>query len=333
MSLPAVDSYLVKNARYVMVILGLTLCFTVHNYLQELLMGQPGFRFGAILAFLDVVGVTFFSGIERVVKNEKTRVAPWSSYFLLCCFLCMSSSAANAALNYINYPTRVIFRSCKLVPTIIIAIVLNNKSFYLSELILGIAMSMGMAMFAFADFNVSDSTSPYGLFLVTVSVFADSMLPNLQVQVLATGASRAEVTFFTNCLCFIMMTGSFSLSGDLQGALTYAASDVWGFSLMLLYTGIAYMAVTCHMILVEELGPVAAVIVGNARKALTIILSFVLFPKPFSVLYMTGVVLVFGSVILNVVLKEKRKNSQKHRKIPTKDAFASKDIKKENEYP
>jgi hypothetical protein len=36
------------------------------------------------------------------------------------------------------------------------------------------------------------------------------------IQVFATGASRAEVTFFTNALCLVLMTGSFSVSGDLQ---------------------------------------------------------------------------------------------------------------------
>ena len=73
----------------------------------------------------------------------------------------------------------------------------------------------------------------------------------------------------------------------------------------------AYVAVSFHMTLVQELGSVAAVIVGNARKALTIVLSFVLFPKPFSVYYVFGVILVFGSVILNVVLKEQRKHHLK----------------------
>ena len=37
--------------------------------------------------------------------------------------------------------------------------------------------------------------------------------------------------------------------------------------------------------------------VGNTRKAMTICLSFVLFPKPMSYLYAAGGVLVFGSLI------------------------------------
>lgn len=74
------------------------------------------------------------------------------------------------------------------------------------------------------------------------------------------------------------------------------------------------------MTLVHELGSVAAVIVGNARKAFTIVLSFILFPKPFSLLYVFGVVLVFGSIILNVVLKEEKKHQQKQHYVTGKDS-------------
>ena len=95
-----------------------------------------------------------------------------------------SSSAANAALNYINYPTRVIFRSCKLVPTIIIAMLLHRKNFQISELMLGVTMSLGMILFAVADFQVSAVSSSYGILLVSFSVLADSILPNYQVEVL-----------------------------------------------------------------------------------------------------------------------------------------------------
>jgi hypothetical protein len=86
----------------------------------------------------------------------------------------------------------------------------------MSELVLGVAMSCGMVMFALADFHVSAVSSMYGIMLVSFSVVADSVLPNYQVEVFATGASRAEVTFYANLLSLILMIGSFSVSGDLQ---------------------------------------------------------------------------------------------------------------------
>lgn len=90
MLMMAVDKFVLRNMRHVIVISGLVACFTLHNYMQELIMSQPNFKHGAILAFLDVLGVTVFSGAERVLSSgEKARVAPWSSYVVLCLFLCM----------------------------------------------------------------------------------------------------------------------------------------------------------------------------------------------------------------------------------------------------
>lgn len=61
---------------------------------------------------------------------------------------------------------------------------LHRKKIQASELVLGATMSLGMVLFAVADFQVSTVSSPYGIFLVSFSVLADSVLPNYQVEVL-----------------------------------------------------------------------------------------------------------------------------------------------------
>jgi adenosine 3'-phospho 5'-phosphosulfate transporter B3 len=59
------------------------------------------------------------------------------------------------------------------------------------------------------------------------------------------------------------------------------------------------------MTLIQEFGGIVAVLVGNARKAMTICLSFVFFPKPGSWYYVVGGVLVFGGLIANAFMKER----------------------------
>lgn len=48
---------------------------------------------------------------------------------------------------------------------------------------------------------------------------------------------------------------------------------------------------------------------------MTIILSFLLFPKPVSIYYLYGGILVFGGLIGNVLLKEKYYSNSKDRNI------------------
>ena len=93
---------------------GVFLFFGIHNYLQEAIMSIPDFKFGVMLGCLEVCGVTFCSFLERkFVARETHRVAPLSAYPLLTFCLLSSSSLSNLALNYINFPTKVVFRSCK----------------------------------------------------------------------------------------------------------------------------------------------------------------------------------------------------------------------------
>ena len=157
-------------------------------------------------------------------------------------------------------------------------------------------------------------TCSIGIILVCVSVVADAFLPNFQERVFDQGSSRIEVTYFTNLLCIIAMSVFFSISGDLQQALVYALANPHAMYLMIVYTFLAYIAITFHMALVKEFGGIITVLVGNARKAVTIFLSFLLFPKPMNNLYILGGVLVFGSLVANAIMKEKSNRSEKSEK-------------------
>jgi adenosine 3'-phospho 5'-phosphosulfate transporter B3 len=58
------------------------------------------------------------------------------------------------------------------------------------------------------------------------------------------------------------------------------------------------------MTLVKRFGGVTAVVLTTARKAMTLVLSFVLFPKGFSWLYVHGSLLVLGAVMMASLCKK-----------------------------
>lgn len=166
-----------------------------------------------------------------------------------------------------------------------------------------------MVLFAIADFKVYPNFNPFGLILVSISVIADAFLPNFQEKIFDHGSSRVEVTYYTNVLCLICMTVFFTFSGDLPKAFAYAFANPHALFLMTIYTFLAYIAITFHMALVKEYGGVTTVLVGNSRKALTIVFSFIMFPKPISYLYVLGGVFVFGSLTAVSYFKEKHNRS------------------------
>ncbi|CAN0377873.1 unnamed protein product, partial [Phaeothamnion confervicola] len=113
------------------------------------------------------------------------------------------------------------------------------------------------------------------------------------------GASRSEMMFYTNLCTMATMSFTVGLSGNLTGAVRYAAAHPLALAYIATYTFVAYFAIFFHMNLVKRFGGVTTVFVGSARKALTIIVSFVVFDKPFSYLYCVAGLLVLAGLLGN----------------------------------
>jgi adenosine 3'-phospho 5'-phosphosulfate transporter B3 len=292
----------------------LFLFFGLHNLLQEAILALPSSPSAIVLAFLEVLGVTIFTYLERkltLTKSELTRRTSLSSFALLTFLLLTSSSLSNLSLNYLNYPTKVVFRSCKLIPTMITATVLHKRVYKHTQYIAAFAICLGLILYTMASDNSSSivpASRPIGLVLVTLSVCADAVLPNAQEALFKNGATRSEVTLYTNILVLITMTASLVASGDLSSLYTFALSSNTAAFYLICYTCVSYLAITLHMTTIKAFGGVTTVLIGTARKAMTIVLSFVFFPKEFSWYYVAGTVLVLGG-LANAELEKARDKS------------------------
>ena len=91
-----------------------------------------------------MVGVCTFSFVERVLADDMQMKARWSDYAVVTLILLASSCCSNLALGHINYPTKVVFRSCKLIPTMIIAVVFNRRVVHGFQFLYGGLLSVGM---------------------------------------------------------------------------------------------------------------------------------------------------------------------------------------------
>jgi len=265
----------------------------------------------------SVTGVQTCALPISCIAKETGRVAPLSAYPLLTFCLLSSSALSNMALNYINFPTKVVFRSCKLIPTMVVASVLNKKTFTSLEYSCALAVCAGLVFFAAADWQLTPSFNSIGLILVSLSVVADAILPNAQERLFKMGSSRLEVTFYTNFFTLICMTVTTFLSGDLIGIIKHAVNDHQLALYMVVYTFIAYIAISTHMTVVKRFGGVAAVVLATARKGMTLVLSFILFPKAFSWLYVIGAVLVLGGLLLSSLFKIRSKEMAKTTELET----------------
>lgn len=297
---------LAPSLQFSLLACGVFFFFGLHNFLQEAIMHVPNFRSGVMLGYFEVLGVCICSTLERhFLAKERGHVAPLSAYPLLTGCLMASSSLSNISLNYINFPTKVVFRSCKLIPTMVIASILHRKVFQPLEYVCAIAISAGLVLFAAADWDLSPSFHPIGLALVSMSVVADSMLPNAQERLFRLGSSRLEVTSYTNIFTLMIMTCTTLWSGDFFLVWKQMSENQQLTIYFLIYTFVAYIAISLHMTVVKRYGGVTAVLVATGRKGMTLVLSFLLFPKRFSWFYPVGATFVLGGLLVSSLVKMK----------------------------
>jgi len=190
----------------------------------------------------------------------------------------------------------------------IVASIVHRKVFRSVEYVLAVCISLGLVLFAAADWELTPSFHPIGLAFVSLSVCADAILPNAQERLFRMGSSRLEVTFFTNIFTLIAMTITTMLSGDFFGLIAFAKTSYVACLYIGIYTFVAYIAISIHMTVVRRFGGVSAVLVATGRKGMTLVLSFILFPKAFSWFYVVGAILVLGGLLLSSLDKVQQKS-------------------------
>ena len=74
------------------------------------------------------------------------------------------------------------------------------------------------------------------------------------------------------------------------------------------------------MTTIKSFGGVTTVLIGTARKAMTIVLSFAIFPKEFSWYYVVGTMLVLGGLANAELEKVREKDSTERTNLNKEDA-------------
>ena len=187
----------------------------------------------------------------------------------------------------------------------IIATIVNSRRFKPYEYACALSICAGLVLFALADYTLDPiQFHPTGLLLVSGSVVADAVLPNAQERLFRDGSSRLEVTVYSNLFIFVGMTVVTIGNGTLPKFWHVVTNDGTLAMYFATYTILSYVSISCYMTLVKRFGGVTAVVLTTARKAMTLVLSFVLFPKGFSWLYVHGSLLVLGAVTMASLCKK-----------------------------
>jgi UDP-galactose transporter B1 len=110
-----------------------------------------------------------------------TALLPW--YLLLSIFQCLASPFGYESLKYIDYPTHILGKSCKLIPVMLMNFVLYGKIYSLKKYLIVLLITVGVSCFTLLQPKKSGkptNNSLYGLMLLMVNLLIDGATNSTQ---------------------------------------------------------------------------------------------------------------------------------------------------------
>ncbi len=317
---------------------------------------------------------------KDVVATFPRTIRATLPYIKLSLLVFGATGLATQSLKYVSYPTKVVFKSAKLIPTMVVSTILHKNAgskYGPLDYFAALLLCLGAAGYGYNSSSASgddeNKTSIYGITLLTISIICDALVPNLQQKLMSSqkekeehknehehehehekdheqmqmqtsllptttaannweedkntriskkdandglissGLSAQAVMVNTNAVGFGTILLYMLLSGSLRDTVTTATSD----PTLLLYlscVGIGLStAVLAYTKLIKASGSVVAVAVSTMRKVATVLLSYILFPKPLLPIHaFSGLLVLIGVLIATFCRKKKHLTSHSH---------------------
>ncbi|CAF3665376.1 unnamed protein product [Rotaria sp. Silwood1] len=273
------------------------------GYLQELLFTLEGFKntswFLSCYQFL-IYGVLSF--IQIGFAGLRQRRASYRSYLILPILTVAAMGLSTHSVGYLNYPTQLMFKCCKLIPVLIGGIVIQKKKFNRYDVAATFCMSIGLIFFTLADSKVRPNFNAYGVIVVCLALVADAIIGNYQEKIMKIyHVSNVEIVFYSFMFGFLIILFGLLVTNNFFSSIAFWNKHplrTYGYGL--LFSIFGYLGIDIVLSMIKEYGALVCVTVTTCRKAITIVLSFTLFSKPFVFDYVwSGLIVVLG-IYLNV---------------------------------
>jgi adenosine 3'-phospho 5'-phosphosulfate transporter B3 len=234
------------------------------------------------------------------------RKIPLKVYIFLSLLTVGTMGFSNASLGHLNYPTQVIFKCCKLIPVLVGSSLIQGKKYTPLDYLAALFMCIGLIFFILADSKLSPIFDTIGLAMISAALLFDALIGNVQEKEMKKhNASNAEIVFYSYFIGIFYILFYLIASGDFVPAFRVCLENkvkTYGYGFVFSLTG--YIGIQIVLQLVRTGGAFAAVTVTTCRKAVSIVISFLVFSKPFTSQYVYSGLLVVLGIYLNLYSKK-----------------------------
>jgi len=148
--------------------------------------------------------------------------------------------------------------------------------------------------------------------LISLALLADACIGNVQENAMKKlKASNAEIIFYSYLMGSAYLFLGLVLTNQFIEPMRFVMERPTLLVRIFVFAFSGYIGLQFVLALVRIFGAFIAVTVTTCRKALSIIVSFMFFTKPFTIQYVwSGMIVVFG-IFLNVYSKNRSRNNER----------------------
>ncbi|KAG0712933.1 Adenosine 3'-phospho 5'-phosphosulfate transporter 1 [Chionoecetes opilio] len=306
--------------------LGLQVSYLTWGVLQEKIMtkeyqnsaGSIGhFKDSQFLVFVNRILAFLLAAVYLACTRQPRHTAPIYKYSYCSFSNIMSSWCQYEALKYVTFPTQVLAKASKVIPTMIMGKIIASKKYEYYEYVTAVLISFGMSLFLLGSTEnhgstTTSTTTMSGVIILVAYMSFDAFTSNWQGELFSQHKmSSVQMMCGVNLFSCLLTTtslvqqGSFAVS--LQFMFTYPAF-FWD-SLILSVcsaTGQLFIYYT-----ISVFGPVVFIIIMTIRQGLAILLSCIIYSHPITLLGILGISLVFTAIFLRIYCSHRLKQVQR----------------------
>ena len=148
--------------------------------LQEGVFQVPGFKFSGWMTFVTAATMAVCGHLELLVTGSRQRVGTLDQYLRLSLLTLAGMYLTNASLKYLNYSTRVLFKSSKLLPTMLLGTLMQGRRYSFLEYLAAGGLVGGITLFTLGDADTLPSFHLAGVGLILLGIAADAATSNFE---------------------------------------------------------------------------------------------------------------------------------------------------------
>jgi hypothetical protein len=146
----------------------------LYAYLQELLaIHIAGRKFGLFLAVCQFAGYAFWSSILARINRYNIKTSrqtpvrvPTGKFIGLSLLRAFDLAVTNSAMMYLNYPAKTLIKSCRVVFTMFLGVLIRKKKYKLRDYAAVFTLVIGLLIFLHADSSSGAVFHPFGVLLL-----------------------------------------------------------------------------------------------------------------------------------------------------------------------